>query len=74
MSQKQSCKGVKFRGGEWVFGYMRCTRLMRVFTFGRCIDHLFDGSLREHTQLEDKDWDLEKQRDLINTNPLKQPH
>jgi hypothetical protein len=34
------------------------------------MDHLFDGSLRAHSQLEDKDWDLEKQRDLINTNPL----
>jgi len=44
---------------------------MGAITSGRHMDPLFDGSLRAHPQLEDKDWDLEKQQDLINTNLLK---
>jgi len=31
---------------------------------------LFDGSLRACPQSEDKDQELDKQQDIINTNPL----
>jgi len=44
---------------------------MGAIIFDRHLDSLFDGSLRAHPQLEDKDWGLDKQRDLINTDPLK---
>jgi hypothetical protein len=44
--------------GIWVYG-------MHAFdgaiTFGRHIDHPFDGSSRAHPQSEDKGQDLEKQ-------------
>jgi hypothetical protein len=43
---------------------------MGAITFGERMDLLFDGSLRAHTQLADKDQDLEKQQDIVNTNPL----
>jgi hypothetical protein len=34
---------------------------MGAITFGRHMDHPFDGSSRAHPKSEDKDWDLEKQ-------------
>jgi hypothetical protein len=43
---------------------------MRAITFGEHMDLLFDGSSRAHPQLADKDQDLEKQQDIINTNLL----
>ncbi len=43
---------------------------MEAITFGGHMDLLFNGSLRARPQSEDKDQNLEKQQDIINTNPL----
>jgi hypothetical protein len=43
---------------------------MGAITFGGHMNLLFDGSLRARPQSEDKDQELDKQQDIINTNPL----
>ena len=43
---------------------------MGAITFGGRMNIPFDGSLRAYPQLEDKDQELEKQQDIIDTNPL----
>jgi len=51
---------------------MGCMHLMRAYRghqFGGHMDHLFDISLKAYPQSEGKDQNLEKQQDLINTNP-----
>ena len=57
--------------GIWVYGMYALMRAygLRTIRFGGHIHHPFNMSLRARPQSEGKDQDLEKQSDLIDTNP-----